>query len=257
FYLESLEHKKNLLKQRFRALTEKLKYHVQEQWMDQHSTKQFLVHVVKQGETLTSISRLYGVSLYSIALFNEKVVDINIVFEGQRLNIPLSGVNNSKSDSMWKIRLYYINARDSCQRSLNNLGRHDNLRVVTMLSSHHLPPAKTTGFFLVLVPLVAICIRCIIGAFQRKVGKDLKHRVINHHRGSKSIRWKTALSDITELDVLDAESGPDFTNPPEDQPPVSLEEMTHAYTKIEPAYQKFLSECGMSESGYWRGGSPD
>ncbi|PIA47133.1 hypothetical protein AQUCO_01400082v1 [Aquilegia coerulea] len=215
FYLESLEHKKNLLKQRFRALTEKWKYHVQEQWKDQHSTKEFLVHVVKEGETLTSIARQYGVSLYTITLFNEEVVDANLVFEGQRLNIPSSGINNSKSDSMWKIRLYCINARDRCQRSLNTLGRHENHKVFTMLSSHHLPPAKTTGYVLVLVPLVAFCIRCIIGAFQRRVVKDLKHRVVNepnqHHRGSRSIRWKTALSDITELDVLDAESGPNFT----------------------------------------------
>lgn len=43
-------------------------------------------------------------------------------------------------------------------------------------------------------------------------------------------------------------------NPPEDLP-VPFEDISHAYTKLEPAYLKFLSECGMSKWGYWRGGS--
>lgn len=43
-------------------------------------------------------------------------------------------------------------------------------------------------------------------------------------------------------------------NPPEDVT-VPFEDISHAYTKLEPAYLKFLSECGISKWGYWRGGS--
>lgn len=41
------------------------------------------------------------------------------------------------------------------------------------------------------------------------------------------------------------------------QPLVSFEESSHAYRKLEDDYEKFLSECGMSKWGYWRGGSPE
>lgn len=40
-----------------------------------------------------------------------------------------------------------------------------------------------------------------------------------------------------------------------DQDQNSFEEVSHAYDKLEHEYQKFLSECGISNSGYWRGGS--
>lgn len=43
-----------------------------------------------RGETLTSISKQYGVSVYSIAAVNKNIVDVDLVFEGQRLNIPSS-----------------------------------------------------------------------------------------------------------------------------------------------------------------------
>lgn len=47
-------------------------------------------------------------------------------------------------------------------------------------------------------------------------------------------------------------------NQTEDQDETSLQEdSSHAYTKLEHEYQKFLSECGMSEWGHWRGGSSD
>lgn len=35
-----------------------------------------------------------------------------------------------------------------------------------------------------------------------------------------------------------------------------FEDTSHAYNKLEGDYQKFLSECGMGNYGYWRGGSP-
>ena len=41
-----------------------------------------------RGETLTSIAKQYGVSVYAIATANNNVVDIDLVYEGQHLNIP-------------------------------------------------------------------------------------------------------------------------------------------------------------------------
>lgn len=42
------------------------------------------------GESLSSISKLYGVPLSDIAAANEEMVGMGLVFEGQQLNIPSS-----------------------------------------------------------------------------------------------------------------------------------------------------------------------
>ena len=44
-------------------------------------------------------------------------------------------------------------------------------------------------------------------------------------------------------------------NPSEAQTQGSAEEVSHAHAKLEHDYQQFLSECGISKWGYWRGGS--
>lgn len=71
--------------------------------------------------------------------------------------------------------------------------------------------AKTTGYFLVVVPLIAFCIRCMIGAFHTRIAGGSGHQVANgskgRHPGSKSVRWKSALRDIIEED-LDSGSRP-------------------------------------------------
>ena len=43
-----------------------------------------------RGETLTSISKQYGVSIYSVAAANKNILDVDLVSEGQLLNIPAS-----------------------------------------------------------------------------------------------------------------------------------------------------------------------
>lgn len=43
-----------------------------------------------RGETLTSISKQYGVSRYSVSAANKNILDVDLVFEGQFLNIPAS-----------------------------------------------------------------------------------------------------------------------------------------------------------------------
>ncbi|KAG2714119.1 hypothetical protein I3760_03G011100 [Carya illinoinensis] len=201
----------------FRGFTQKWRFRIQDISKVEQPTKHYLVHVIKEGETLTSISKQYGVSIHAIAAANKTIQDVDVLFGGQHLNIPSA-------------------TRDT-------------------------PVAKTTGYFLVLVPLVAFCVRLVLDAFHTRVAGELKDEVASeseyqHHR-CRSMRWKSALSDIEEIDSVDAELSPHSNNYSEAQSQVSFEEMSHVYNKLEQDYQKFLSECGMRESGHWRGGSPE
>lgn len=121
-----------------------------------------------------------------------------------------------------------------------------------------LPLAKTTGSFLVLVPIIAaLCIRCIVAAFQNRAARNLRYQPARHQGSDEnSMRWKTVLSDLQDPEAaLGAESEPESSLLMEDKEGLHFEDMSHAYTKLEDEYQKFLSECGMSKWGYWRGGS--
>lgn len=290
-------------KRHLRGFAKKWRIHLQEEANGQNSYKHLLVHVVKEGETLTSISKQYGVSVYSIAAVNKNIVDVDLVFEGQRLNIPSSvreelqatvknvissfdlkeihrrslnvfyGLLDKRHISMqithrlphiWRNRLPSFDLKETLQHSLNVFDRPLDKKYFIMEITHGLPQAKTTGYFLVVVPLIAFCIRCMIGAFHTRIAGGSGHRVANgskgRHPGSKTVRWKSALRDIIEED-LDSGSRPRTNDPVEEQdqaqPLVSFEESSHAYRKLEDDYEKFLSECGMSKWGYWRGGSPE
>ncbi|KAL0456325.1 UNVERIFIED_CONTAM: hypothetical protein Slati_0971700 [Sesamum latifolium] len=201
----------------FTLLAQRWKLHIQRiSCKDQDISKKILVHVVKDGENLTSISKLYGVPIHDIAAVNKDIVDVDLVPEGQHLNIPSASAGDAQG-------------------------------------------AKTTGSFL-LVPLIAFCIRCIIGACQNRVATNLRHQAVNksgvHRDRCNSMRWKTVLSELREPDALDAEPETDSDPFSEEQEQVHFEEIFHSYSKLEDDYQKFLSECGMSNWGYWRGGSP-
>ncbi|KAI3464301.1 hypothetical protein Pfo_020964 [Paulownia fortunei] len=242
----------NLLAQRWKLDIQRIS------WKGQDISKKLLVHVVKEGETLTSISKLYGVPILEIAAANKGIADVDLVFEGQHLNIP-SAIAGYDQVCHFVGKKLNENQLPKAIPSLGFRSRQWN-QIFTVPSSHHLPLAKTTGSFLVLVPLIAFCIRCIMGAFQHIVARNLRHQAANksgvqHHR-SNSMRWKTVLSDLRDPDALDAESEPDSDPFSDDQEQLHLEDISHAYTKLEDDYQKFLSECGMSNWGYWRGGSP-
>ncbi|KAL3845685.1 hypothetical protein ACJIZ3_003088 [Penstemon smallii] len=214
-------------------------------WKGGQISKKILVHVVKEGETLTSISKLYRVPILEIADANKEIVDVNLVFQGQHLNVPYA-VSLCTQLCLTKGGESNENRLPKPSLSLRFHSRQWN-QIFTMPSSNHLKVAKTSGSFLVLVPLIAFCIRCII---QSRIASKLRHQAANKS-GSKSMRWKTVLSDSKDPDdTLGAESEPHSDHFSEDQ------EHLHAYTKLEDDYQKFLSECGMSNWGYWRGGSP-
>ncbi|KAK9167758.1 hypothetical protein Scep_002949 [Stephania cephalantha] len=179
--------------------------------------------------------------------------------------------------------LYCTTARERCQNSLNTLNRHVTRKITASTTSHHslivstsilsfvdwtvskyFDQAKTTGYFLVLVPLIAFCIRCIIVAIQHRTEGDSKRRrglnkSKSHHNESRNMRWKSALSDIREPELVNAASKHDSDENVlgEEEPSEPFEEISDSFTKLEPEYQKFLAECGMSSRGYWRGGGSE
>ncbi|KAL2456109.1 hypothetical protein Adt_46939 [Abeliophyllum distichum] len=246
---------------KFPLLSQKWKFHIQQiSSKGQHITKKISVHVVEKGETLSSISKLYGVPIHEIAALNKDIVDVDLVFEGQRLNVPSSIAGYAHMCLLRNVKWHKVKFSERTQR----LGSHSTQlkQIFTVPSFHHLSHAKTTGSFLVLVPLIAFCIRCIMGAYQNRAVRSKRHPAVNvsemHTRGSNNMRWKVALSDLRDPDTLSAESTPDsdhLAEDPEDPDHLQFEDLSHAYTKLECDYEKFLSECGMSKWGYWRGGS--
>ncbi|XP_021288271.1 uncharacterized protein LOC110419512 isoform X2 [Herrania umbratica] len=219
-------------------------------WRLQNNSKDYIcAHVVKEGETLSSISKMYGVSVYSIAAANKDIVDVHVVFKGQLLNIPASSLKETllaKKSRLW--------------HSIRAFRTPSHKKIYSMITSHGLSNAKATGYFLVLVPLIAFCIRCVISTFRIRVATDMRHQAVGkskgHHPGAKSMRWKSALSDTGGTDALDSESGLDSNSPSDDEACISYDQASHAYSRLQHDYEKFLSECGMSKWGYWRGGSP-
>ncbi|KAL0360005.1 UNVERIFIED_CONTAM: hypothetical protein Sradi_3685000 [Sesamum radiatum] len=243
----------------FTLLAQRWKLHIQRiSCKDQDISKNILVHVVKNGENLTSISKLYGVPIHDIAAVNKDIVDVDLVSEGQRLNIPSASAGDVQG-CHFEGDKFHEHQLPKATPSLEFNTRQWN-QILTIPSSCRLPLAKTTGTFLVLVPLIAFCIRCIIGAWRNRVATNLRHQAVNKSEGHRdrcnSMRWKTVLSELREPDVLDAQ--PEMHSDPfsEEQEQVHFEEIFHSYSKLEDDYQKFLSECGMSNWGYWRGGSP-
>lgn len=248
----------SFLPKHFALLAKRWKLDIQRiTWKGQGMSKKILVHVVKEGETLTSISKLYGVPVLEIASSNEEIADVDLVFEGQQLKIP----SVADCAQVCHFEGYRLHEHQSPNRS-PRLGFHIRQwnQIFTMPSFYQFPDAKTAGSFYVLVPLVAFCIGCIMGAFQIILAKNSRHRAAKklgvHHHTSNSARWKTALSDLRDPDSLDAESAPDSDPSSDEKEQLHFEDVSRAYTKLEGDYKKFLSQCGMSNYGYWRGGSP-
>ncbi|XP_073280954.1 uncharacterized protein [Primulina huaijiensis] len=221
--------------------------------------KKSLVHVfVKQDETLSSISKLYGVPILEIATSGKDIEDSDLIFEGKHLDAPspiiaYAQVRHFGGGEWLKNKL------SKTSRDLGFRGREWN-QIIMKPSHHPLISAKTTSSFLVLVPLVAFCIGCIMVAIRIRNAKDLRNQEPQmsgvHQRMSKSTRWRTALSDLTNPDGMDTECEPDSAHVSEDEDQPHIYEHSGDCAKVEDDYQKFLSECGMSEWGYWRGGSP-
>ncbi|XP_047981614.1 uncharacterized protein LOC125222825 [Salvia hispanica] len=237
-----------LIPNQFALLSQRWKLNIQRiAWKGHFMSKKILVHVVKEGETLTSISKLYGVPVLEIADSNKEIADVNVVFEGQCLKIPSAASECAQ-------------LCDSEGRPLPNgfprLGfqiRQWKNQISTM-PFHQFPIAKAFSSFPVMIAAVAFCIGCIMAVFQIMLAKNSRHKAAN--KLTHSARWRTALSDLRDPDSLHTESPPDSDLLLDDEEQLHLEDSSRDFNELEGDYEKFLSECGMSSYGYWRGGSP-
>ncbi|XP_030528393.1 uncharacterized protein LOC115739429 [Rhodamnia argentea] len=258
FCLKSWASYQKSFRKHFRGLAGTWSFHVRKILKCQDFTEDFSVHVVEEGETLSSISKQYGIPIHTIATFNKNIADLELVYEGQVLKIPLSKRCAEKTEKKKLLEFDIPQKRWNPSKMLDALSQQRNF---TVLISHPLPYAKTTGYFLVLVPLIAFCIRCINSVLCTRVAGYLRREDIiepkQHHEVPKSKRWKSALLDAKEPDVSDPASKSDIGCPSEDQAQSSSEDAFLAYGKLQEDYEKFLSECGISNSGYWRGGSDE
>ncbi|XP_048226501.1 uncharacterized protein LOC8263229 isoform X4 [Ricinus communis] len=242
----SFPHCETSFKKHFQGLAESWRFHLLK-------ISKLKGHFGKGGEKLNSISRHYGESFHPIVDSNKNISDVDFLCKGQLPNIPAFVPADCQLIKISGKSSFYQKERP--RSSMAILDGFLKQKPFILLSSHSLPHAKSTGYFLVLVPLIAFCITCILGAFHTRVPSDMGRRAVDKSRkkGHNSMRWKNALSDIKEQDNLDSESSTDLKNTSEDQDKNLNEDMSHAYRLLEQDYQKFLSECGMSKSGYWRG----
>ncbi|CAK9313994.1 unnamed protein product [Citrullus colocynthis] len=230
-------------KNQVRAITLRWRFQLQDISKDQLSAKHHYVRIVEGSESLTSISNQNGDPAHSIVIANKKIMDTDLEQKGQNIKIQ-----NPRAIT------YVYQLEEKLRSALNGL---QNYKKLFALASSRLPPARTTSF-IVLVPLIVFCARCIIGASYARVFGTSRLETVDKREGERhkfrSGRWRSALRDIRELDGLDCESPIDSTSPSEDEQ-ISVEDLSHAYKKLDQDYQKFLSECGLSKWGYWRGGT--
>ncbi|KAG6431953.1 hypothetical protein SASPL_103525 [Salvia splendens] len=237
-----------LIPKQFALFSQRWKLNIQRiAWKGPFMSKKILVHVVKEGETLTSISKLYGVPVLEIADSNKEIVDVNVVFEGQQLKIPSAASECAQLCDFEGRPLPNESPRLGFQiRQWKNQ--------ISTLPFHQVPIAKAFSSFPVMVAAVAFCIGCIIAVFQITQAKNSRHKAAN--KLTNSARWRTALTDLRDPDSLHTESPPDSDLLLDDEEQLHFEDSSRDFNELEGDYEKFLSECGMSSYGYWRGGSP-
>ncbi|KAJ4850643.1 hypothetical protein Tsubulata_023978 [Turnera subulata] len=243
-------------KRHFVVFQKRWRFNVQNKTEAQTSINENSVDAVKGGETFTSISKQYEVSIHSIAIADRNILNIDPAFKGQLVSTTASSsANNQLSEES---HLAAFDREEEHRGSLHILDGLPVQKQFIMLTTHVLPHAKSTSYFLLLVPLITFCIGCIVASFHARVtkGRQVVNESRNHHNETRSMRWKHVLSDIREADELDADSSPKSTGTAADQDKNSFEDASHQYNKLEYDYKKFLSECGISDCGYWRGGSP-
>nr|GMD72737.1 uncharacterized protein LOC109148877 isoform X1 [Ipomoea batatas] len=102
--------------------------------------KNISLHVVKEGENLSTISKLYGVPIDEIAAANRDILDDDLILQGKHLNIPSTSGECTRMYPAAKIRLPVAGTILSGTRQhLDFYSRHLNQKMVSMLSLHHLP----------------------------------------------------------------------------------------------------------------------
>lgn len=63
-----------------------------------------------RDDTLTSLSKLYGVPIFEIAAANKEIIDVDLVFEGQHLNIPSYVTSYSQTVTFSGLICFHLNS---------------------------------------------------------------------------------------------------------------------------------------------------
>lgn len=87
-----------------------------------NSKKQQVIHKVKSGESLGTISKKYGVSENDIKEWNEDVINGNTIFAGTRLKIYDSEVKTSKSIAKNQPKYYKVKRGDTLSEIAKKFG---------------------------------------------------------------------------------------------------------------------------------------
>eukprot|EP01018_Ginkgo_biloba_P011193 Gb_38515 [translate_table: standard] len=216
-------------------------------------------HTVKEGQTLTSIARQYGTSVQEIAFMN-RIDNVDLLQAGQLLLVPVhSEVFQTVLNGTVRLDRKAPKDHNMMQVSAVSI-MPAKLRAPVMSSLLSIRFVKATAPFVVLAPVLLLCIRYLVDTIQLRVNEEAlnqrtqKEKLITQH-GPSHRRWRGILDEDRETQVLDAH-GHNIMDSEENQSQDAYEEIRQSYAELEPAYLKFLADSGLSKSGYWRGGMP-
>lgn len=218
-------------------------------------------HTVTVGQTLASIARQYDTSIEEIALMN-RIEDIDMIQAGQLLIVPVHSKVLRRVPSR-TMGLDEITRKDQNMMPDSSISiKPSTLPGFIISSPVSLQLVKATVPFLLLLPIVAFCIRALVYSVLSRMGEETynqksdKVNLIAQH-GPKLTRWHGVLDGDSDTEVLHISSPAyNITDCEENPSKDAYEEMHQSYAELEPAYLKFLAESGLSMSGYWRGGVP-
>ncbi|KAG0580369.1 hypothetical protein KC19_4G168300 [Ceratodon purpureus] len=269
---------------------------------DDLSNADAAVHIIEEGETLTSIAKRYKTTVSRLASANE-IEDVDVLQTGEELVIPFRAAGVRKVSSRLKsespvvlntarTKAYAKNARGL--RTATTSG-YDTPSTLSHVGEHSPFPVRTLAQvvipLLLIAPIVGFCVRCAVDYIQERIHKEVRARqaeleiYYSRHRPRVN-RWQGILdedreeaADYTEAaaasDTLDdyrfrderqiptgyasirAMSEESIANESDEErssrQTQDYEEIRKSYAELESTYMKFLSDSGLSRSGYWRG----
>ncbi|XP_010437768.1 PREDICTED: uncharacterized protein LOC104721476 isoform X1 [Camelina sativa] len=222
---------------RFRRVSERWRFRVQQMSEKELRTKHELARSAKRSESLRRILKQYGVSVENSEETQtiSRLDDTNFEEEHDAV-VPSSVIDDSKMNTTEELPDLRRQEKysETVSTAENLSGQH----------RHKLGHLNSGVLFTSLLPVLGLCIVCIIGTIHSIIPRKTSK---GHHPGSKGTRWRTALSDRNEPLASDEhDSSPEDSVASANQE--ATDEMNEAYSRVELEYKRFLLECGVSES---------
>ncbi|MCO5607547.1 hypothetical protein L7F22_061744 [Adiantum nelumboides] len=211
---------------------------------------------VREGDTLTSVSHKFKVSVQSIAILND-IADIDYVPAGKFLLIPQEDVKTgeviSKADHPSNsVETHTCEGKSVVQTGSSPVGMAAFPSALGFQSWH----VRLALSLLLLLATSGLIRRYISGLRTRRQDELLHFQVQSEiaeaHHQPKLRRWQGILEDDRKVDEVDGDSLADGRAAVDGEE----ESLRQTYAQLESAYVKFLADSGLSKSGYWRGGVP-